>query len=391
MGRITVFSADGCPHCKRVKVALSSRNIPFAEVSVTKYPKKRQDMLALSDRVSTPQVFFNTRHVGGADETIALLETWDKEKKQAYASPYERYMVEIGDQFDPTNPRLSLPEEEPVKLDSAPDRRTRDMSVVFPDGKAATVFETTEFLKKILKSGDTVQNLKKEKMTFTGKQAVSAFSTQFSVCEEKAIAFGVQLQEKQILHSIRNRSEFDNSDTLFRLQCYSNPEILNSYRIWNEKNMSTDPVLLVNRLTVMMNHIEVMVTDDYGNVDYEKAVSLPLYSDFEESVCELQDVHFICMDDRTKTVSLRVFFIIVILQSSVTSHSHQISNSTPNKYSNEKGTGDQFIQSYDQVCVHESGSRKERLAAVCVLQSSQVLCRTAHLFLSGLGEWSVTR
>ena len=82
MGRITVFSTDGCPHCKRVKVALLSRDMPFIDISLTKHPHKRQDMMALSDRVSTPQVFFNTRHVGGADETIALLEEWNADNKR---------------------------------------------------------------------------------------------------------------------------------------------------------------------------------------------------------------------------------------------------------------------------------------------------------------------
>uniref|UniRef100_A0A7S3P657 Glutaredoxin domain-containing protein n=1 Tax=Amphora coffeiformis TaxID=265554 RepID=A0A7S3P657_9STRA len=300
MGRITIFSADGCPHCKRVKVALSVRDIPFVEVSLTKYPKKRQDMLALSDRVSTPQVFFNTRHVGGADETISLLETWDKDKKQAYASPYERYMAEIGNHFDPTNPRLSLPEEAPVELEAGPDRGKEELSVVLPNGKAATVVETTELLKKILRSGDAVQKMKKQKMSFTGKQAVCAFSTQFCVSEEKAIAFGVQLQKKQILNSIRNGSQFDNSEHLFRMQCYSAPDILNSYRIWTESTV-IDPLHLMNRLIHMMNQIEAMVTDDHGSIDYEKAVLLPLYNVFEERVCELQVVSFKCMDDKTKT------------------------------------------------------------------------------------------
>ena len=304
MGRITIFSADGCPHCKRVVVALSARDIPFSDVSVTRHPQKRQDMLALCDRVSTPQVFFNTRHVGGADETIALLETWDREK-QVHASPYERYMAEIGNHFDPSNPRFALPEEKPVEQEVGPVRGKEEFSVVFPDGKAATVVETTEMLKKILPSGDTVQKLKKYKMSFTAKQAVAAFSSQFCVSEEKAVTFGVQLQKQQILHSIHDGAKFDNSDCLFRLQCYAVPDILNSYRIWTEST-APDPLRLLNRLTDTMNQIEAMVTDDQATVDYEKAVRLPLYCVFEESVCELQVVNLECMDDKIKTVSLRI-------------------------------------------------------------------------------------
>lgn len=310
MGRITIFSVEGCPHCKRVKVALSDRRIPFSEISVTKHSEKRQDMLALCDRISTPQVFFNTRHVGGADETIALLETWDREKKK-HASPYDRYMTEIGNQFDPSNPRLALPQEAyPIEPETDPERFEEEFSVIFPDGRSATVFETTEMLKKIIRSGDTLQKLKKHKLSFTGKHAVDAFSSTLCIPREKAITFGVQLHEKRLIRSIQEDTGFDDSVRLFRLQCYSTPDILNSYRIWTGRT-APDPFRLLDRLTRMMNEIEVKVTDDRANVDYGKAVQLPLYRLFEEKVCELQVVNLEFMDDQTKTVRFSISCVMV--------------------------------------------------------------------------------
>ena len=304
MGRITIFAADGCPHCKRVKVALADRNIPFAEVSVTKYPEKRKDMLALSDRVSTPQVFFNTRHVGGADETIALLQVWDKEKNK-YASAYDRYMDEIGNHFDPSNPRLAIPQDDPVEPEAGPSRGEDELSVSLPNGRKVSVVETTELLKRILPSTDNVQARTKHKMSFSGQQAVSAFTREFGVSKEKANAFGTHLQKQKILHSIGGSSIFDDTDDLFRLQCYSTPDILNSYRIWTEK-ADPDPMRMLNRLAFTMNKLEGSVTNGQGKIDYAKAITLPCYTVLEEAVCELQTVDLRSMDDNTKTVSAGV-------------------------------------------------------------------------------------
>eukprot|EP00662_Eupelagonemidae_sp_cell21_P042485 gene42485-38177_t len=48
--RVTVFSLSGCPHCLRAKRLLGDLGHPFEEVSLSDYPEKRADMLALADR-----------------------------------------------------------------------------------------------------------------------------------------------------------------------------------------------------------------------------------------------------------------------------------------------------------------------------------------------------
>jgi glutaredoxin len=34
-------------------------------------------MLSLSDRLTVPQIFMNDKHIGGADDTLNLLDIWD--------------------------------------------------------------------------------------------------------------------------------------------------------------------------------------------------------------------------------------------------------------------------------------------------------------------------
>jgi len=107
MGRITVFTSDGCSFCKEVKSALAERNLPYVEISYADFPELREKVFSLTNRMSTPQVFFNTRHIGGCDDTLGLLSKWDKEER--YPTLRERFNQEIGNWPEPTNPALQIP------------------------------------------------------------------------------------------------------------------------------------------------------------------------------------------------------------------------------------------------------------------------------------------
>ena len=65
---VTVFSRPGCDHCARARKMLDEANMSYAEVDATP-----QVLLAVSGRRSTPQIFIDGRHIGGADELQALL------------------------------------------------------------------------------------------------------------------------------------------------------------------------------------------------------------------------------------------------------------------------------------------------------------------------------
>ena len=60
---------------------------------------------------------------------------------------------------------------------------------------------------------------------------------------------------------------------------------------------------MLNQLVHMMQVIEATVIDETGAMNRKKAQSLPLYSVFEEALCELQGVNLNGMADRTKIVS----------------------------------------------------------------------------------------
>jgi len=66
---IVLFTKQGCSHCARAKAMLSERSLDFNDV-----PATPAMLRAVSGRATTPQVFIDGRHIGGADELGKELE-----------------------------------------------------------------------------------------------------------------------------------------------------------------------------------------------------------------------------------------------------------------------------------------------------------------------------
>jgi len=67
---ILLFTKPGCSHCARAKKLLTDKGWSFDEVAST--PRK---LRAVSSKATTPQVFVDGAHIGGADELEAFLAT----------------------------------------------------------------------------------------------------------------------------------------------------------------------------------------------------------------------------------------------------------------------------------------------------------------------------
>lgn len=66
---ILLFTKPGCGHCTRAKAALTEAGLPFQEV-----PATPRNLRAVSGRGTTPQVFIDGKHIGGATELLAYLD-----------------------------------------------------------------------------------------------------------------------------------------------------------------------------------------------------------------------------------------------------------------------------------------------------------------------------
>lgn len=71
--RVSLFTKKGCPHCQRAKDLLQSQGLNYEEIELGKSITLKS-LTAVSGKSSTPQIFIDGQHIGGADE----LETYLK-------------------------------------------------------------------------------------------------------------------------------------------------------------------------------------------------------------------------------------------------------------------------------------------------------------------------
>jgi glutaredoxin 3 len=73
MIQVEIYTTGYCPYCHAAKRLLSSKGVAFAEIDVSGDPKGRSDMVARANgRMTVPQIFIGSTHVGGYDDLYAL-------------------------------------------------------------------------------------------------------------------------------------------------------------------------------------------------------------------------------------------------------------------------------------------------------------------------------
>jgi glutaredoxin 3 len=73
MTQIDIYTTRFCPYCHAAKRLLSHKGVAFTEIDVSGDPKGRSEMVArASGRMTVPQIFIGSTHVGGYDDLYAL-------------------------------------------------------------------------------------------------------------------------------------------------------------------------------------------------------------------------------------------------------------------------------------------------------------------------------
>jgi glutaredoxin 3 len=73
MIHIEIYTTRLCPYCHAAKRLLSRKGVEFTEIDVSGDPKGRSDMVARANgRMTVPQIFIGSTHVGGYDDLAAL-------------------------------------------------------------------------------------------------------------------------------------------------------------------------------------------------------------------------------------------------------------------------------------------------------------------------------
>jgi glutaredoxin 3 len=70
---IEIYTTGYCPYCVAAKSLLTRKGVEFTEISVSGDSAKREEMVQRANgRMTVPQIFIGTVHVGGCDELHAL-------------------------------------------------------------------------------------------------------------------------------------------------------------------------------------------------------------------------------------------------------------------------------------------------------------------------------
>jgi glutaredoxin 3 len=73
MSKVEIYTTRYCPYCISAKALLGRKKVQFTEIDVSGDPAGRALMVERANgRMTVPQIFIGTTHVGGSDDLHAL-------------------------------------------------------------------------------------------------------------------------------------------------------------------------------------------------------------------------------------------------------------------------------------------------------------------------------
>jgi len=73
MSSVEIYTTRYCIYCYKAKALLSRKGVPFTEIDVSGDRERRVKMMERANgRMTVPQIFIGTVHVGGFDDLQAL-------------------------------------------------------------------------------------------------------------------------------------------------------------------------------------------------------------------------------------------------------------------------------------------------------------------------------
>ena len=75
MAVVLLYGRQDCAYSRAAKEMLRERRVEFREVEVDRDPDKMEEMIRRAGgRTTTPQIFVDGRHVGGADDLARMAD-----------------------------------------------------------------------------------------------------------------------------------------------------------------------------------------------------------------------------------------------------------------------------------------------------------------------------
>jgi glutaredoxin-related protein len=267
------------------------------EINLTEYPEKRNDMLQLARRLTVPQIFFGSKHIGGASD----LE--DLEKQGKLSELYEGMLQEPWIR-QPLLEKPNWPSTPPKQPASRTDSTIKIQSTEMSFGD----------LSKVLKEGLTFTSsfclMRNSLPIFKGSSLLHLLQQKFGLDEHHALDLCTQLHAFGIFRKRGYSDTFQIEEDYF-LHSDSHPCTLNAFRVW--KDRVEDPLVILAQLTSSLSKVLSRHRGKDGLVDYISARMDPDFLDFEESTCEISKVPLKDMTvDSRKAFWINLYNLIVL-------------------------------------------------------------------------------
>jgi glutaredoxin 3 len=73
MPAVEIYTREFCGYCEAAKALLRRKGVAFTEIDVTGNRERRAEMTSRAQgRMTLPQIFIDSAHIGGCDELYAL-------------------------------------------------------------------------------------------------------------------------------------------------------------------------------------------------------------------------------------------------------------------------------------------------------------------------------
>lgn len=285
LGRVTVYSMPGCPHCMRAKATLGRLGVPVVDVDMGRHPELIARVKALTGRTSVPQIFFNNIHVGGNDDLQKL-------------APDELQRL------------VNLVKKEPLPADAPPlpeENPPEDMSGE-TDGEFMCEKDEFADLVQDLKHGSVIGSLRRGltvyKKSFSGDQLVDWLQKEKGMARGEACNTGQALLQKKYMVSVRGSGQQDGSfgegkDALFRLLEDDPHSALNAGQTAACSPIPAAELSLLVRELILKLFSEHLSADG-KSVDYKGMSVNPAFERYCELAIQLQRVELLSLSREEK-------------------------------------------------------------------------------------------
>ena len=84
--KIIIYTSDNCSFCNSAKAIFKEKKLKFEEINISKDNKLKKEMIKKSNGMMTvPQIFVNSKHIGGYEDLINLESSKKKDGDGIYA------------------------------------------------------------------------------------------------------------------------------------------------------------------------------------------------------------------------------------------------------------------------------------------------------------------